>query len=68
MAATGPASPVAARASGSSNRPGWARSPRASNLRDQRSVDDIVLRRPQSLPAEEIRIELALRAFTGRPP
>ncbi|MFI0765598.1 cation:proton antiporter [Streptomyces sp. NPDC021218] len=38
-------------------------------LRDRRSIDDIVLRRLQSLlDTEEIRIELALRAFTGRPP
>ncbi|MEU5926470.1 Na+/H+ antiporter [Streptomyces antimycoticus] len=38
-------------------------------LRDQRSIDDIVLRRLQSLlDSEEIRIELALRAFPGRPP
>ncbi|MGK4585395.1 Na+/H+ antiporter [Kitasatospora sp. HPMI-4] len=38
-------------------------------LRDQRSIDDIVLRRLQSLlDTEEIRIELALRAFTGPPP
>lgn len=38
-------------------------------LRDQRVIDDIVLRRLQSvLDSEEIRIELALRAFTGRPP
>ncbi|MFI5746972.1 Na+/H+ antiporter [Streptomyces sp. NPDC051644] len=38
-------------------------------LRDQRTIDDIVLRRLQSvLDSEEIRIELALRAFTGRPP
>ncbi|MFI9051982.1 Na+/H+ antiporter [Streptomyces sp. NPDC053427] len=36
-------------------------------LRDQRSIDDIVLRRLQSLlDTEEISIELALRAFTGR--
>lgn len=38
-------------------------------LRDQRVIDDIVLRRLQSvLDNEEIRIELALRTFTGRPP
>ncbi|MFE2570610.1 Na+/H+ antiporter [Streptomyces mirabilis] len=38
-------------------------------LRDQRVIDDIVLRRLQAvLDSEEIRIELALRAFTGRPP
>ncbi|MEU1628076.1 Na+/H+ antiporter [Streptomyces sp. NPDC020096] len=38
-------------------------------LRDQRSIDDIVLRRLQSvLDSEEIRIELALRALTDRPP
>ncbi|MFF1839696.1 Na+/H+ antiporter [Streptomyces sp. NPDC058231] len=38
-------------------------------LRDQRSIDDIVLRRLQSLlDSEEIRVELALRSFTGRPP
>ncbi|MFF2936563.1 Na+/H+ antiporter [Streptomyces mirabilis] len=37
-------------------------------LRDQRIIDDIVLRRLQGvLDSEEIRIELALRAFTGRP-
>jgi CPA1 family monovalent cation:H+ antiporter len=37
-------------------------------LRDQRIIDDIVLRRLQAvLDSEEIRIELALRAFTGRP-
>ncbi|MFF2430086.1 cation:proton antiporter domain-containing protein [Streptomyces mirabilis] len=36
-------------------------------LRDQRIIDDIVLRRLQAvLDSEEIRIELALRAFTGR--
>ncbi|MFF1682283.1 Na+/H+ antiporter [Streptomyces sp. NPDC058256] len=39
------------------------------HMRDQRIIDDIVLRRLQSvLDSEEIRIELALRAFTGRPP
>lgn len=38
-------------------------------LRDQRVIDDIVLRRVQSvLDSEEIRIEQALLAFTGRPP
>ncbi|WP_097227129.1 hypothetical protein [Streptomyces sp. OV198] len=38
-------------------------------LRDQRIIDDIVRRRPQAvLDSEEIRIELALRAFTGRAP
>ncbi|MFB9400791.1 hypothetical protein ACFFVH_33380, partial [Streptomyces echinatus] len=38
-------------------------------LRDQRTIDDIVLRRLQSvLDNEEIRIELALRAFSDRPP
>lgn len=38
-------------------------------LRDQRSIDDIVLRRLQSvLDSEEIKIELALRAFTDQPP
>ncbi|MFF1630362.1 hypothetical protein ACFVXV_34145, partial [Streptomyces sp. NPDC058272] len=38
-------------------------------LRDQRVIDDIVLRRLQLvLDNEEIRIELALRAFTGLPP
>jgi CPA1 family monovalent cation:H+ antiporter len=38
-------------------------------LRDQRIIDDIVLRRLQSvLDSEEIRIELAMRAFTGLPP
>ncbi|MBB5926353.1 Na+/H+ antiporter [Streptomyces echinatus] len=38
-------------------------------LRDQRTIDDIVLRRLQSvLDSEEIRIELALRAFSDRPP
>ncbi|MDH6129726.1 Na+/H+ antiporter [Kitasatospora sp. GP82] len=38
-------------------------------LRDQRSIDDIVLRRLQSiLDSEEVRIELALQAFTDRPP
>jgi CPA1 family monovalent cation:H+ antiporter len=37
-------------------------------LRDQRIIDDFVLRRLQAvLDSEEIRIELALRAFTGRP-
>ncbi|WP_371600853.1 Na+/H+ antiporter [Streptomyces sp. NBC_00564] len=39
------------------------------HMRDQRVIDDIVLRRLQSvLDSEEIRIELALRAFAGRPP
>ncbi|WP_405922603.1 Na+/H+ antiporter [Streptomyces sp. NBC_00035] len=39
------------------------------HMRDQRVIDDIVLRRLQSvLDSDEIRIELALRAFTGRPP
>lgn len=38
-------------------------------LRDQRIIDDIVQRRPQAvLDSEEIRIELTLRAFTGRAP
>ncbi|MET7778454.1 hypothetical protein ACFYRG_37910 [Streptomyces mirabilis] len=38
-------------------------------LRDQRIIDEIVLRRLQAvLDSEEMRIELALRAFTGRPP
>lgn len=39
------------------------------HMRDQRVIDDIVLRRLQSvLDSDEIRIELALRAFTDRPP
>ncbi|MFC4611349.1 Na+/H+ antiporter [Streptomyces maoxianensis] len=38
-------------------------------LRDERSIDDIVLRRLQTvLDSEEIRIELALRAITDQSP
>ncbi|MDF3287759.1 hypothetical protein [Streptomyces silvisoli] len=38
-------------------------------LRDQSNIDDIVLRRLQSLPdSEELRIELGLRAFPDQPP